>query len=157
VTDFKDRVRQAVEKHHAKQLREPRKKPNGKPEKEVEKACMAWLRANGFSCSVVESKAVYSEASGRYMNGQTDAGFADCVGVHDSGTAVFIEFKAKGRLSTLRPAQKAFLREKIRFNAFAIVVDSAEMLAETWRAFVTAKETGPTSRSPQDVCLRTIF
>lgn len=146
----------AVEKHHAKQIKTPRTKPNGKPEKEVSLACMAWLKANGFSCNVVESKAVYSEASGRYMSGQTDPGFSDCVGVHVSSVAVFIEFKAKGRLSTLRPAQKAFLRDKIKHNAFACVVDSVEMLAETWRLFSLAR-LGQDTRSPQDVCLRTIF
>lgn len=137
MTDFKSRVRQAMERHHAKLNRTKRSKPNGKPEKEVERACMEWLRENGFSCHVVESKAVYSHKAGRYIRGQTDEGFADCVGVYGAtGTAVFIEFKAPGRVSTLRPAQKHFLRTKINHNAFACVVDSVERLSKVWNEYL---------------------
>ena len=142
--DFKARVQKAMENHHAKLIkkkRAPREKPNGRPEKEVEKACTRWLRTNGFSVNVVESKAVYSASAGRYLSGQTDQGFSDCVGVHGAtGIAVFIEFKAPGRTSTLRPAQKHFLRDKIKFNAFACVVDSSEKLASIWHQFRLARQ-----------------
>lgn len=141
--DFKARVQKAMENHHAKLIKKPRakrEKPNGRPEKEVEKACTQWLRANGFSVNVVESKAVYSAAAGRYLSGQTDQGFADCVGVHGAtGIAVFIEFKAPGKLATLRPTQKHFLRDKIKFNAFACVVDSVERLQMIFREFDLAR------------------
>jgi hypothetical protein len=81
-----------------------------------------------------------SHQAGRYLAGQTDQGFADCVGVHGpTGIAVFIEFKAPGRTSTLRPAQKHFLREKIKFNGFACVVDSVERLDMIFREFDTAR------------------
>ena len=133
--NFRDRVRGALEKHHAKQIKTRRTKPNGKPEKNVEKLCMDWLRANGFSMNVVESKAVFNAQAGRYIRGQADQGFSDAVGCHQSGLAAFVEFKAPGRLSTLRPAQKAFLREKIDFGAFACVVDSVERLEEIWATY----------------------
>ena len=48
--DIKVRVRNAVEKYIAKQDAKliPRTKKNLKPEKEVEKACVAWLKAHGL-------------------------------------------------------------------------------------------------------------
>lgn len=141
--DFRSRVQKAMERHHAKLNRTKRSKPNGKPEKEVERACMEWLTANGFSCHVVESKAVYSHKAGRYIQGQTDQGFSDCVGVYGAnGTAVFIEFKAPGRAWKLRPAQKHFLRTKIEHNAFACVVDSVERLQKIWTEFLANRPTG---------------
>lgn len=107
---------------------------------------MDWLRANEFSVNVVESKAVYNQSAGRYIRGQTDQGFSDAVGCHNTGLGVFIEFKAPGRLSTLRPAQKAFLREKIDFGAFVAVVDSAERLSEIWESFKKERQAnGPAS------------
>lgn len=141
MTDIRSRVQRAMEKHHAKLAgRKPRTKPNGRPEKEVERDCMEWLKEHGFSCHVVESKAVYSHKAGRYIKGQTDEGFADCVGVYGAtGTAVFIEFKAPGRVSTLRPAQKHFLRTKIDHNAFAVVIDSVEKLEQIWNEYLVKR------------------
>lgn len=142
--DFKDRVKKAMEKHHGKLIKKKRvsKGPNKRPEKEVERACANWLTRNEFSFNIVESKAVYSRAAGRYLSGQTDPGVSDCNGVHGpTGISVFIEFKAPGRGCKLRPAQEQFLLTKISFNAFAVVVDSAEMLATRWSAFSLLRNT----------------
>jgi len=106
-----------------------------KPEKLVETDVMCWLKSNGFSCHVVESKAVYSKAAGRYLRGMAARGFLDIVGNDKLGAACFIELKAKGKRSTLRPAQHEFIIDKICTNAFAVVVDSAELLSsyyEKW-------------------------
>ena len=128
-----------MENHHAKLIkktkRETRVKPNGKPEREVVLECRKWLKNHGFSVNIVESKAVFSRSSGEYVSGQTDPGFSDCVGVHESGVGVFIEFKAPGKLSTIRPAQHHFLTDKIKFNAFACVVDSVERLQEIFSTY----------------------
>ena len=145
--NFRDRVRGALEKHHAKQIKTRRTKPNGKPEKAVEKSCLDWLRGNGFSVNVVESKAVFNAQAGRYIRGQADQGFADCVGCFNNGLAVFIEFKAPGRLATLRPAQKAFLREKIDCGAFAVVADSVDRLKEAWATFTDIRRTEGVAQS----------
>ena len=142
MSNFRDAIKLSVQRHAKKQLRTPRTKANGKPEKAVEKACMDWLRNNGFSVNVVESKAVYNAQAGRYLKGQTDQGFSDAVGCHNSGLAVFIEFKAPGRLSTLRPSQKAFLRDKIDFGAFACVVDGPERLEQIWKEFEKERQSG---------------
>jgi hypothetical protein len=145
--NFRDRVRGALEKHHAKQIKTRRTKPNGKPEKAVEKSCLDWLRAHGFSVNVVESKAVFNAQAGRYIRGQADQGFADCVGCFNNGLAVFIEFKAPGRLATLRPAQKAFLREKIDCGAFAVVADGVDRLKEAWATFTDIRRTEGVAQS----------
>ena len=145
--NFRDRVRGALEKHHAKQIKTRRTKPNGKPEKAVEKSCLDWLRGNGFSVNVVESKAVFNAQAGRYIRGQADQGFADCVGCFNNGLAVFIEFKAPGRLATLRPAQKAFLREKIDCGAFAVVADGVDRLKEAWTTFTDIRRTEGVAQS----------
>lgn len=100
------------------------------PEKEVEKEALVWCKSKGFDISVVESKAVYSRAAGRYLRGQTEAGFSDLVGVTNDGRAVFIELKAKGKLSTLKPHQYDFLLRKIKLGAFACCIDSASLLDE---------------------------
>jgi alpha-galactosidase len=104
------------------------KTSNREPEREVQKAVTQWCKEKGFDVSVVESKAVYSRSAGRYLRGQTEAGFSDIVGTDTNGKAIFIELKAAGKLSTLKPHQYDFLLRKIRLGAFAVCVDSAVLL-----------------------------
>ena len=123
----------ALNKYSSKQIKstnKPMRKKNTKPEKEVEKAVTRWLKDNGFSCNVVDSKAVYSTSSGRYMNGKTDMGFSDIVGCTPNGLAVYIELKAKGKRSTLKIHQYDFLLNKINHGAFAVCVDSVDCLVD---------------------------
>lgn len=116
-------------------------KKNKKPEKEVEREVMQWLDSHGFSCHVVESKAVYSAAAGRYVRGQTVQGFPDIVGCDPNGIAVFIELKAKGRRSTIKEHQTEFLKKKLRMGAFALCCDSASYLASAYNNYMkVAKE-----------------
>lgn len=135
----------ALHKYLEKQLKKDGKVPrkNQKPEKDVEAEVMTWLSANQFDCHVVESKAVYSYSAGRYLHGQTNPGFSDIVGNDANGMAVFIELKAKGRRSTLRQKQKAFLKKKIASNCFAVVVDSAELLATTYKEWSKLRADSP--------------
>ena len=109
----------------------PRKK-NKKPEQQTVKECMEWFHEFGFSMHVVDSTAVYSVSAGRYLTGQTVAGFSDSAGCTPEGVGCFVEFKAKGQLRTLRPAQREFLRAKILKGCFACVVDSKTLLHETY-------------------------
>jgi hypothetical protein len=113
-----------------KSVKKKKKRTGVTPEKMVEKDVMHWLSTNGFSCNVVESKAVYSAQSGRYLRGQTDAGFPDICGCSPNGLGVFIELKAKGRRSTLKDHQRAFLIDKINRGAFAVCVDSVDCLRD---------------------------
>lgn len=108
-----------------------------KPEKLVEKDCLDWAKKNGVHFHVVESKAVFSQAAGRYMTGQTESGFPDIVGNNSEGQVLWIELKAVDRRSTLSPVQYLFLTEKINQGCFAVVVDSADRLHEyyyTWKS-----------------------
>lgn len=108
-------------------------KRNSKPEKILEKEILHFLRLNGFDVDVVESKAVFSQKLGRYLNSQTTVGMSDLIGNDKNGHACFIELKAKGRRSTLSQRQKLFLMKKIDSNAFACVVDSVEMLSQIYQ------------------------
>lgn len=128
-----DRYYQRVAKQDAKNSR-PRRK-NQKPEEILKAQVLIWLRQHGFSVHAVESKAVFSQKLGRYMNSQAVPGFADIAGACPNGIGCFIELKAPGRRSTLRPAQRKFLLEKVNLGCFAVVIDSAEDLAKTWTDF----------------------
>jgi hypothetical protein len=129
-------ARSALMKHHANLLPKRRKssgkRKNQKPEADLKKLVMAWLKSNRFLCNAVESKAVYSHSAGRYISGQTDAGFSDIVGTSPFGQAVFIELKAPGRRGTLKEHQREFLLDRISCGAFAVCIDSVEDLAKVW-------------------------
>lgn len=114
-------------KHAAKTLpKAPRKKP-GKPEVELTLLPLKkHLEAKEWSMTIIEAKANFSEESGRYTWGAVEPGFPDLSGNMPTGLAVFIEVKAPGKRSTIRPAQREFLLRKIATNCFAICCDSIE-------------------------------
>lgn len=125
----------ALNRYSQKQLDEgkPKKKrKNKKPEKEVEAACLKWMRDNGWSVQVLEAKSTWSPSQGRWCQQGMKAGTPDCVGSTDDGVGAFVEFKAPGRLSSFnsdkRYLQRKFIVDKINTNAFACVVDSAKRL-----------------------------
>lgn len=93
---------------------------------------MAWLSSNGFSCNVVEAKAVFNQRAGRYISSQAIPGMSDIVGNDKHGTAVYIELKSKGSRSKASDKQLAFLKEKILTNCFGVVVDSVDLLKELY-------------------------
>lgn len=130
------RTQKAIERYIQKQT--PSKKPrrkNGSPEKLVEKEVLAWCKQQGWSCDVVESKAVYSVRAQSFLRGQARPGFADIVGSTDEGLSVHLELKAPGRVSTVRMSQFEYLSEKIEKNCFAAVVDSAKRLESIYLEF----------------------
>lgn len=142
--DHKDSVKRAIENYHKKQAKKQGSglkkvnKRNGKPEKVTEIDCMKWMREAGFSMNVVEAKAVYNQQAGMYLNGQTVKGFPDSAGCTPHGVGCFVEFKARGKRATLRYEQREFLKEKILLDCFACVVDTYELLRDTyntWRSF----------------------
>lgn len=129
--EHKKRVEAALNKYFTKQLPKPIKH-NKKPEAEFVLILLNHLKDIGFSIDVVEAKGVYSEDAQRYIHGKTRPGFSDFVGNDPSGHSVYIEVKAPGKRSTLRPEQREFLIEKISTNAFAIVCDSVEYFTSTY-------------------------
>jgi len=138
----KESVKAAMDRHLAKLEPKPKasKRRNRKPEKQVEKVVMSWLRQHGFSCHVVESKAIFSPSRGSYLRGQTVPGFSDIAGCCSSGYGCFIELKAPGKRSTVSDAQLAFLTEKIKRGAFAVVTDSTEHLELAYMAWFDLRE-----------------
>lgn len=142
--DFKSRVRRALEAHHERQLPKasgPSRK-NAKPEKEVERACLEWMRRRGWDVNIFEAKSTFDPQRGRYVAQSMKAGTADCMGNMPDGVAVVVEFKAPGKLGTFahpkNGRQQEFLRRKIESGAFACVTDSVERLEHVfngWFAF----------------------
>lgn len=122
------------------------RRPNQKPEKLVEKACLAWMREQRWSVNIFEAKATFNPRLGIWMNQAMKAGTADCLGTTETGHSVAIEFKAKGKLSTYARednyAQQKFIDEKIAVNCFACVVDSVERLQEIYKKWLDLRMRG---------------
>lgn len=144
----KARGRKAVETYLKNQEPKNTRKSvhNDKPEKEVEKACLVWMREQGWSVQIYESKATYSEAAGRFISQNMKAGTADCMGNMASGIGVAVEFKAPTKLSTFSaPAnhrQQEFMKEKIYSGCFAVVTDSVHRLYTIYLNWVDLRGMG---------------
>lgn len=148
--DPRERARKALENYYRDQL--PKKyerkiSRNNRPEKEVEKECLAWMRDQGWDVQIYEAKAVFNPKAGRYLSQTMKAGTVDCQGVLPGGTFVAVEFKAKQRISTFNHQrnyrQKQYLIGKISNGAFGCVVSSAlrlEQIYNCWRDLKTAEE-----------------
>jgi hypothetical protein len=130
-------AKDALNKYYLNQMPRPSKprRRNKKPEAELEKHIKALFIELNFSMNKVEAKAVYNPRAGTYLRGQTDAGVSDWVGCTPDGFGCFVEVKAPGRRSTLKPHQRIFLEAKINCGAFAVCVDSTELLSSTWFAW----------------------
>jgi hypothetical protein len=129
--DYKSGVENALkafDKKHLKLLSGPKRR-NGKPEKDLtELPCLSWMREQGWSVNIFESKATFNPKSGKWLQQSMLKGTVDCIGTDSLGHAVFIEFKAPGKLSTLRVHQQQFIIEKINAGAFAVAVDELDLL-----------------------------
>lgn len=121
------------------------KRQGPKPEKLVEQACVAWLKASGFDGQVYEAKAKF--IAGRWRSSGMQYGTADWQGVDRNGFAAFVEFKAPGKRSTFWRAgnerQQEYLTSKIEKNAFAVVVDSPELLRTLYFRWLSLREGDP--------------
>lgn len=110
----------------------PRKKRNKSPEKSVQYQVKDWMDIKGWSMHVVESKATFNPTVGRYLTSNAVPGMSDLIGNTPQGIAAFVELKAPGKRSTIRPAQRKFIEEKIKTNAFAVIIDSVALLEEIY-------------------------
>lgn len=143
--DSKARVAKAMLAFEAKRLKasEPKtKRWNKRPEKEVEKKCLTWMRAKGWDVNIFEAKATYDPVRRIYRQQAMKAGTCDCLGNTGDGHSVAIEFKAFGKLSTYANPdnykQQEFMEKKIQTGCFACVVDSVErleMMYESWQHY----------------------
>lgn len=128
-----------LKRFYAKQMKadvQPRRRKNDRPEHNLTVVpCMMWLAEQKFSMNRIEAKAVFNPFAGRYLSGQTEPGVADAFGCAPDGTGCFIEFKAPGKLSTLKDHQRDWLIQKIERGAFAVVTDSVLDLEHKWTIF----------------------
>jgi hypothetical protein len=135
-SDFRERIKSAIEKYTEKnKAKSAPTRSNGSPEKDLEKEVLSFLENNSFHVNVVESKATFNQQQQRFISSSVKSGFADIVGNHYTGIAVFIELKAPGRRSTLRDNQREFLLSKIETGCFAVCIDSVELLEAQWNRF----------------------
>lgn len=126
-------AKDALDRYYSKLAKQTKRKTkNRKPEKEVERFCLEWMRQNHWDVQIYEAKATYNPRQGRYMQQSMKAGTVDCQGVLPDGTFVAVEFKAPGRLSTFAAPknirQKQYLTQKIEHYAFGACVDSCARL-----------------------------
>lgn len=140
--NFKKRIEDILNKVAEKDLKEIsklngtyKKRKHSRPEKLVEKACLEWMRNQGWSIQIIESKATYNP-KGFWTNQAAKAGTADCLGTTNEGISVAVEFKAKGKLKTFNKEtnkrQIDYIIEKINHGAFATVTDSVDRLKEIY-------------------------
>lgn len=144
--EHKRRVQQALERHHEKLLKEDKgpTRTNKKPEKEVEAACLKWMRELNWEVQIYESKATYNPHAGGYTkNKSVKTGNADCQGIMPDGTSVAIEFKAPGKLASFlrngNEPQRDFIIKRIHMNGFACVVDSSDRLELIYMEWIKQK------------------
>lgn len=109
------------------------------PEKKVEQEIMAWAMLNGWSLSVLDSKALKINGKMR-SNPGIPVGCPDLVGNCPNGFAAYIELKRANADVICRVSQRNFLLRKIDSNAFACVVDSAEKLERLYSRWVALRE-----------------
>jgi len=135
---YKERIEAATQKGAKKSL-PPKKRStkNASPERDlVKNELIPWFKKNGFSMSVIESKATFSQSSQKYTGSPANPGTPDLIGCDSKGMGCFVEAKAKGRLSTVRELQRIFLLEKINRGAFAIVTDSVARTESLYKGFL---------------------
>ncbi len=148
-------AKEALHKYLNKQIKQNSsrtpKRRNRKPEEEVVRSIKKWAIRQSWSIHRVDSTAVYSISAGRYNYSQAATGVSDIVGNDSEGIAVYIEVKAPGKLSKLRPGQAVFLKEKIRTNAFAVCVDRVELLANIYVIWSELSNIGERKRYLMDL------
>lgn len=132
-------TKKAIDKYLNKHNPSKKKRKNKSPEKDFEKKVCDWLKQNNFSYFVAEAKSTYSPKAQRYIAQSITPGASDIMAVDSLGHACFIELKAPGKRSTIRPNQHDFLSDKINFNAFAVCTDSIEHLSGKYFEWIQIK------------------
>lgn len=127
-SDFKKSIKEATEKYIKKNTETKNKRHNEKPELETQNSCIEYLKSINCDGDVFEAKATFSQEKQRFVSAAMKSGIVDWGGNFPNGLAIWIEFKAKGKLKTIRENQRNFLIRKISTNCFAVCVDSLECL-----------------------------
>lgn len=143
---YKLRVKNAVENYLIKQNKPKSARRNSKPEKQTQIECIAFMRSIGWSIDIYEAKATWNPEQQIWKNQGMKSGTVDCIGCTNNGHSVFVEFKAKGKLSTFNRdenyKQRNFLIDKINHGAFGCVVDCKDLLAEIYLKWIVYHKSG---------------
>lgn len=135
--DYKARIKKATEKFLTKNDPNRIKRKNKSPELDLEREAIRYFNSMGWDLDSIESKNQYDPRSGKYLASPNESGIVDCVGNDNYGNAVYIEWKAPGKISTLREKQRMFLIRKINTNCFAVVADSIKFVEEHYNAWLS--------------------
>jgi hypothetical protein len=130
---YKKRVEGAIARYMAKQEVKSAgpTRQNESPEADfVHEKLIPFCREAGIKIFKYESKAMFSESMGAYIKGVVPVGHSDLAGRFTNGVAVYLEAKAPGRRSRLKPHQREFLVDAIRDNCFAACVDNISDLKD---------------------------
>lgn len=142
-----DAINNYIDRVSKSQVSRDRKMHYGKPEKEVEKACTAWMRARGWKVDIFEAKATWNQQADRWTQQSMKAGVCDCLGNTEYGIGVAVEFKAPKRLTTFNAdknyRQRDFIIDKINSFTFACVTDSVERLSEIYLNWSSLRSSSP--------------
>jgi len=154
MNEYKKRVEQAMQRHHQRQLPDNEPKPpsrqNQKPEEKfVATPCRKWMKKKGWHVNPIEAKSVWSKAREKWVASHVRAGTPDCNATDAYGFACWVEFKAPGKLNSVHrnPKQVIFIREQIKRNAFACVVDSVHQLEQIYDTWIDQKISGNHSKA----------
>lgn len=135
--DYKARIIKAINKFETKHVlvNDKPKRHNEKPEKEVEKEVLAWLRKIDCFINVYDS-AAQPDSYNSIKRVHVKSGTPDLIGCTAEGVFIAIELKAPGRRSTLKEHQRYFLTRVINNNGFAACIDSVSNLRDLYNAWI---------------------
>jgi hypothetical protein len=109
---------------------------NKSPEKALVKLLITEAKAMGMELAVVDSAAVFSVSAGCYLGSQTSESLPDLIGDDDMGRVIYLEAKAPGKRSTLKPHQYDFLKRKIERGCFACCSDNPKHFRRLYEAWL---------------------
>lgn len=139
-------TKDALDRYYAKQAKiidremNPDKRKRYKaPEKKAVREILDWAAEYGFDLDVIEASKYDRHMQSMGEEDKVPVGFSDLCGVDRFGFACYIEVKANGRRSTVRPHQLDFLIRKIKSGAFACVADSAKYAHELYHRWIVCK------------------
>ena len=99
----------------------PRRKRR-KPERAVQRECLAWLRKHGALVAVTDAGTAYR--AGAFFGDGIPRGWPDITGLLPDGRFIGVECKAKGGRQS--PTQKRMEQEILNRNGIYILARSAE-------------------------------
>jgi len=120
-----------IDRQAKKEANDKPKRKNKTPEYDLQAEIIKTAKKDGFKFYITDSSARWSYEKEGYVSETFESGMSDLTGDRD-GLACYIEIKAPGKRSTLKPHQREFLMRKIGRGCFACCVDSYELITETW-------------------------